>query len=325
MIEKVKFFWETPTDPELIRQAAVSAYGMEENPDKWHSLWRWRFEDNPLSDRIHAAYIFENGKIACFYAISPLTLIDGGRPIKAGLAIWGFTHPEFQGKGYYSLMYQATQSKLADLGFDCLLAFDNHNSHYPEVKYLGWKDIGLLTTFSLDCRIMSKPCDLLPGQNVTWVDLSDELLSTLASFRTNDARFHIERGFDCLKWRLLDNPINSYRALVLSQDNAEIAAIAYKRYGSSEIDIMESFFREDDESGRFDSTRILLSELAKTEGISQLNIWSQLLSSEHLLLEKIGFIERYFSSYFVCHPMRLSTDILDLGNWHYRFIDSDVY
>lgn len=326
MISKVRFCWEDSVDPIQVHKAWEKAFERRIEIQQWNALWKWRFADCPLNDRIYAAYISEHGRVACFYAISPLTILrDDRSTLKAGLAVWGFTHPDFQGKGYYSEMYQSTQNKLGELGFDCLLAFDNHNSHYPEVKYLGWRDIGLLTTFSLDCKNIMKHCSLKPGQIIADVDLSEPLLRSLTSFHTNGARFHIERGYAYLKWRLLDNPINTYRAMVFNQDNTVIAAIIYKRYGSSELDIMESFFRDEGESEMLDCYRILLSGLAKSEGISQLNIWSQLRSSEHLFLEKLGFKERCFSTYFICHPMKLANDILDISNWHYRFIDSDVY
>ena len=107
-----------------------------------------------------------------------------------------------------------------------------------------------------------KHCSLKPGQIIADVDLSEDLLHTLTSFHTNEARFHIERDYAYLKWRLLDNPINTYRAMVLTQDNTVIAAIIYKRYGSSELDLMESFFRAVGESEMFDSYCILLSGLA---------------------------------------------------------------
>lgn len=325
MSANVKFFWETPIDPVLVKSAWEKAFFQEVGTKFWKDQWNWRYCNNPISKRVYAAYILYNDVVASFVAFCPVIIKQRENYMKAALGVSGFTHPDRQGKGYYSHMYRALIDQMSGDGFEALIGFDNHNSHYPEVKYLGWRDIGLLTTFSLDCINIKKiTCDT-SDKNISDVELSDGLLNTLAGFYTNNAQFHIERSFEYLKWRLMDNPINSYRAMVLTRDNAVIAAIIYKRYGSSELDIMESFFREEGESEMFDSYCILLSGLAKSEGISQLNIWSQLRSSEHLFLEKIGFTERGFSTYFVCRPLSVSNKILDIRNWHYRFMDSDVY
>lgn len=325
MKPKVRFYWEEQIDPELIRQAAVAAYGMEDDKEKWHKLWNWRFENCHLSDRIYAAYVLEHNTVACFYAISPLTILrDDGSTLKAGLAIWGFTHPDYQGRGYYSEMYQQTQRTMADLGFDCLLAFDNHNSHYPEVKYLGWGDIGVLNNFSLACTSVKPPSTKADDAAIMDHELDAGFLQRISTFQTTTARHHIQRSFDYLKWRLLENPVNTYRARSLYRGGELLASVIYKHYLETELDIMEMFQGDLLESEVDKYLHRLIYDLAITEA-RQINLWSRLQSPEHLLLEKIGFQERCFSTYFVCNPMHMDKDILDIRNWHYRYLDSDVY
>ena len=61
------------------------------------------------------------------------------------------------------------------------------------------------------------------------------------------------------------------------------------------------------------------------KGIKKINMWSNLNSEEHLMLEKIGFIECQFNAYFVYYPINIIFNNIDIKDMHYRFIDSDVY
>jgi hypothetical protein len=56
-----------------------------------------------------------------------------------------------------------------------------------------------------------------------------------------------------------------------------------------------------------------------------LNIWSNLYDDEHLYLEKIGFQESVFNTYFGFIPFNDSKEFFDIKNWHFRLYDSDVF
>ncbi|GAB1467588.1 hypothetical protein MASR2M64_02620 [Candidatus Cloacimonadota bacterium] len=325
MAPNVRYFWDEPIDHELIRKSATAAFSFDDDKVKWDKLWDWRYVNNPLSDKVYAAYIMEDETVACFYAISPIPILTKDNSvINAGLAVTGFTHPDFQGRGYYSELYNQTQKVLADMGFACLLAFDNHNSHYPEVKYLNWRDIGVLTNFSLNCDNIKPLTNRHTDIKIVKQELSDELLRELSTFHTNSAQFSVQRSFKYLKWRLMENPINKYQARVLYAGTDMLACAIYKMYGDTGCDIMEMFYRCNIDTEIHEFAYLLMHDLAVRER-KQINMWSQLQSAEHLFLEKIGFEERCFSTYFVCNTMQIGHEILDIRNWHYRFMDSDVY
>ncbi len=325
MSTEVKLYWENPIEPDLIRTAFIKAFRRDCPLDEWTKLWQWRYLANPLSDGVHAAYIMDHGQVACFYAVSPMPLKCGNEKVlKAGLAVMGFSHPDFQGKGYYSRLYNHTQLVLKDLGFDCLLAFDNHNSHYPEVKYLNWRDIGILSNFALDKNELRPLKTCSEEYVVNRQELSLELLERLAKMNSNPAQYSIIRSFEYLKWRLYDNPVNQYYAITLLKGTDILACVLYKHFGDDFVDVMEIFYKDYDENNCFGYAHQLFRDLAVNSRQS-INIWSNLQTAEHLAFEKLGFKEGSFSTYFVCNPLSMDKEILDIRKWHYRFMDSDVY
>ena len=56
-----------------------------------------------------------------------------------------------------------------------------------------------------------------------------------------------------------------------------------------------------------------------------INMWCNTLSNEHFNLEKQGFQETVFNSYFGVVPFYKNKSLIDYEKWHYRFIDSDIF
>jgi hypothetical protein len=145
-LEQVKFFWEEPVDLSLIAASWEAAFRRPFNAGEWD----WRFGNQPLDNRILAAYILKDGKVACFVAHTPVEAVSQENALlKAGLMLMGFTHPDYQGRGLFTQMSRIN-SKLASLGFDFIFAFANNNSHYTNSRNLNWQDIGILTCFTLN-------------------------------------------------------------------------------------------------------------------------------------------------------------------------------
>jgi|GEM_PF-983981 len=322
MSGKVKFFWEEPIEVKQILEPAIRAYDNKPDLGVMQKLWSWRFANCPLNDRVYAAYIMENSQVASFYAVSPIGIRAKGQTLKAGLAVWGFTNPDFMGKGYYSQLYNEAQERLKAEGFGCLLAFDNHNSHYPEVKYLGWRDIGVLSQFSLNLSSDFKERADGRSHKIEHLPLSDANLQAVCDCFAASERVQVERSLPFLSWRLRDNPLHNYKLMGISSGQGALYVI-YKEYSGNEIDIMEMVHTD---LGLEAASR-LRPALAywRDLGCRKVNLWSNLFSEEHLQLEKLGFQEAGFSAYFVHRNLSGDFDLSSFRDWHVRFLDSDVY
>ncbi len=322
MGSEVRFFWEDPIDILLIKAAWEKAFKKKVTDAYWKDLWNWRFVNNPLADRTDAAYIISWDDVASFVAFSPLYIRQGNLRIKAALGNIGFTHPDHQGKGLYSRIYNALIDKMISEKYQMLIGFDNHNSHYPEVKYLGWKDINVLNYFSAELGSLPQQSDTSSGLSISHMPLSDDNIQAVYDCFSKLKKTHIERSHSYLEWRVRDNPKYDYKLIVIS-DGFGAMYVIYKEFEGKEIDIMEMIHADQ----RLVVGNNLLPALHywRDLGYQKVNLWSNLFSEEHLQLEKLGFREAGFSTYFVHRKLAGDFDVSSARNWHVRFLDSDVF
>ncbi|MDD3235127.1 MAG: GNAT family N-acetyltransferase [Candidatus Cloacimonetes bacterium] len=322
---EIKYFWENPVDLSLIREAWEAAFSRVLPVSTWEKVWIWRFQANPACEQALAAYILEDDRIACFYAVSPMTIMHpDGSKIKSGLMNMGFTHPEFQGRGYYLELNVRMHERLKSMGYECLFGFANHNSHYSYRKHLNWQDLSLLTNFQL-LKNTVKSGLLKNGEYQTDdIELNETVVDSMGSCFVTEERYHIQRSAAFLKWRLIENPTQKYLCLTTFRSGDILAYTVYKRFGRNEVDIMEIFYTTIGLTAYKEILASIMSCLL-SKGINSINIWSNLFSDEHLELEKMGFREHNVSTHFGVIDFSGRKDISLISNWHYRFIDSDVY
>lgn len=322
---EVKFFWQDPVSTEIIRISWRAAFGKSVDDELWEKKWNWRFLNNPLSKQPLAAYVWENGEIASYYAISPLLLVTPeGHQVKSGLMNMGFTHPKYQGLGYYLELNKKMHIELQNQGFEAIFGFSNHNSHYSYRKYLGWNDISLLTNFQLQAHQLKATHFNGVNYHTTIQVMDCDWAMKLGSFVVTNNKYHSERSKEFLIWRFIENPNYNYECIGVYDGHDLLACAVFKVYNDNEVDILEIFYKK---VSYIQDEQILLSVFLTIldKKYVKINIWSNLFSNEHLLLEKIGFIEREAVTYFGVIDFKGSENITDITQWHYRFIDSDLY
>lgn len=318
MIE-LKTYNDKPLSVDLIRSTFEASF-KQKFDDQY---WKWRFLTNPVSSKIYIAYILDGSTLAAYYAVSPVIISDGNQQYKFALSNMTMTHPDHQGKGYFKQLAAKLYDELKADGFDGIVGFANHNSHYGFKTHLGWKDLSALMLFQSDKN--SSTIQTLKSVSFVDSELNAESLSKLQNFKcTHAGKLRFNRNTEWLKWRLIDIPNKKYRVLFQVENNNTVAATVYKVYGT-EIDVME----------HFNTAEITESEKLRIEysiGFFQnqykgvINLWSNIHDQEHLVLEKLGFKETSFSTYFGIIPFTERSEALtNFSKWHFRFIDSDVF
>jgi GNAT superfamily N-acetyltransferase len=294
-----------------------------QNFDK--EYWEWRFLSNPNSQETLISYIEEDNILLAYYAVTPMKIeIKGKGTFKVALSNMTMTHPEHQGKGYFKKLAKALYSELDGKGYIGVYGFANQNSHYGFRKYLNWQDLSVLNNFGVnngDFRSFLLSSTKKP--EISTSELSIDCLKKINSFSFTEKPVLISRDFKNLKWRFYDNPSNQYYSLNIKVESTELIVI-YKKYMNS-VDVMEVFYNSDNEELKYFSLMKGFEYLFKN-GFERINIWSNLYSFEHLILEKFGFKKEGFSTYFGFIPLKDKfEELLDVKNWHFRFTDSDVY
>lgn len=313
-------YYNKPLESKLILDTFRESYGV----DMDYKVFEWRFLNNPVTDKVYINYIKLNGVLASYYAVSPINLLIDGQTYKIALSNMTMTHPDHQGKGYFKMLANDLYSKLKEDGFIGVFGFANQNSHYGFRKNLGWVDLTGLNSFSVDKNEFRK--NLLNNSegviftesaiDATHIQKSNELICS-------DKKIVPDRSENFLSWRLLKNPTNQYQTLLIHSEN-ELQDIIFFKFYNGSIDIIEYFFNEKNENSTLDNLIKGIHFLINKYNCD-INIWSNLHSDEHLILEKFGFKENNFLTYFGVIPFTHKKDLMEIKNWHYRFIDSDVF
>jgi hypothetical protein len=319
MIE-ICYYYDKPIESNLILDTFQKSYGKEMD----FKTFEWRFLNNPFAGKVYINYIKSNDILAAYYAVSPVKIWIDGQSFLIALSNMTMTHPEHQGKGYFKLLANDLYSKLKEDGFIGVFGFANQNSHYGFRKNLEWIDLAGLNGFSLDGKDFNtalvknnKEFIFEDSQiNISHIQKADKL-------RCSNQMIIPDRSEIFLSWRLKYHPTNKYQALLIETKNDLRGILFYKFYNGS-IDIMEYFYNISDEFATFDTLINGISFLLNKYSFN-VNIWSNLHSDEHLILEKFGFKENNFLTYFGVIPFTHKKELMEIKNWHYRFIDSDIF
>jgi hypothetical protein len=289
-----------------------------------YKIWEWRFLNNPVTDKVYINYIKLNGVLASYYAVSPVNLLIDGQTYKIALSNMTMTHPDHQGKGYFKMLANDLYSKLKEDGFIGVFGFANQNSHYGFRKNLGWIDLAGLNSFSADKNEFRKNL-LIDKEEIIYTESAIDAthIHNAEELIFSDQKIVPDRSESFLSWRLLRNPVNQYQTLLIHVEN-ELQGIIFFKFYNGSIDIMEYFFHKKNENNTHDNLIKGIHFLINRYNCN-INIWSNLHSDEHLILEKFGFKENNFLTYFGVIPFTHKKELMEIKNWHYRFIDSDVF
>jgi len=286
--------------------------------------WKWRFISNPNSNQTYIVYALDDNKLVAYYAVSPMKLVNRFNNTVENIALSNMTmtHPNYQGKGLFTKLATRLFEILKKDNFIGVYGFANSNSHYGFRKNLGWKDISILNIFKLkqgDFRHFL----LKSNDNTTILTKKvDEInIDFINKFSQTELSLFLLIDKQNYTWRFNKIQNKQYYALEVYVDNDIEGVIVYKVY-NSEVDIMEIWSREINKKND-----ILLEGIKYfyDNSFGEVNIWSNIHTTEHLILEKFGFKETEFNTYFGIIPFVNDTKYLELQNWHYRFIDSDIF
>ena len=320
-MKKIQLYFKKELSLKQINDTFIKSFNQKFNLE----YWKWRFLQNPNNKKIYISYVIENDILASYYAVSPCTIYLNGIKHKIALSNMTMTHPDYQGKGYFKQVALGLYSKLKEDGFIGVYGFANKNSHYGFRKYLNWHDLAAINTFQV--KQDSFRYFLLKMKDEFDFEvqkIADNKLDFIDNMVINKSIINLSRDKKNIRWRLSDNPDNKYFVLNIIKENQISGTLLFKYFNTEEVDIMEFFIDQNVYNIKSEIIGAGINYLLKDKA-KKINIWSNLHSSEHLYLEKLGFNEKDFNTYFGVIPFVSDSILLDVKNWHYRFFDSDVY
>ena len=183
------------TDGLEIRPAGVSADQLEAysallsqvfgaSPKFTPQAIAWRYRDNPAG-QVVGADAWAGGTLAAHYVTCPMRARVEGRPLKGLLSLNTATHPDFQGRGLFTRLAQATYDAGAAQGYDFVIGVANAQSTPGFLRKLGFQHVA-----PLEAGVLTRPPRRFTPAPVGFAGAWDA---------------------ETLAWRLL-NPATDYRA-----------------------------------------------------------------------------------------------------------------
>lgn len=321
--EKTMYRIATYTDQPLALELILDLFKASFCKDLNLDYWRWRFLNNPADPKPRIVYAIDGDSLAAYYAVSPVRCYIAGKTSRIALSNMTMTHPNHQGKGLFKELATRLYAELSQDNYQCVFGFANANSHYGFRKNLGWKDLSLLTLITHTHPERLKGFSV-PGIESECAPITNDDIEMMASMVSARNCVVPSRDQDILQWRFAQNPVNQYRVAWAKRGTQPLCIVVYKMFQGG-ADIMECFYHHD----HFGSESLFHSTLSSIilDGAETLSIWSNLHSEEHLSLEKMGFLETEFITYFGMIPLSPTAppELHHYANWHYRFLDSDVF
>jgi GNAT superfamily N-acetyltransferase len=98
----------------------------------------WRYRDNPAG-QVVGADAWAGERLAAHYVTCPLTAMVEGVPRRGLLSLNTATHPDFQGRGLFTRLAEATYAAGAAAGYDFVIGVANANSTPGFERKLGFQ------------------------------------------------------------------------------------------------------------------------------------------------------------------------------------------
>jgi GNAT superfamily N-acetyltransferase len=126
----------------------------------------WRYRDNPAG-AVVGFDAWSGDALAAHYVACPMFAVIEGRPVRGLLSLNTATAPDFQGKGLFARLAEATYAKAADAGFQFVVGFANANSTPGFLRKLAFQKVRALQA-GLMPRAPRRLAEQPPQFNVDW-------------------------------------------------------------------------------------------------------------------------------------------------------------
>lgn len=296
-----------------------------------YSFWQWRFEKNPFVLKPMISLMWEKEILAGHYAVSGTEISIDGKIHLFSLSGTTMTSPGFEGKGIFSSLALDLYDRIAkDPCVTGVMGFPNQKSHYALVKKIHWKDVNILTNFSISG--VKAGLRTIPGMQL--ITRFDERHADFIDQSIGDLGFSVfvNRSDAYLNWRYLDCPVQDYDCFEYV-DNNEIKGIiitksfdSFQQAAHKEADLMEIFCAPDEEIIKDLLAGVGYFYTSKGISILQINTWISIMDARYLIMEKLGFSNSAPLTFFCAKSFIPGTDqVYDYRNWYLSPGDSDVF
>ena len=103
----------------------------------------WRYRDNPAGEVV-GADAWDGDRLAAHYVTCPVEALIDGRVVKGLLSLNTATDPDYQGRGLFTRLAEASYAQGTAAGYQFVIGVANANSTPGFLRKLAFQDVGRL-------------------------------------------------------------------------------------------------------------------------------------------------------------------------------------
>ncbi len=308
--------WQ-PGDETAILELFQASFGRKLAPE----FWEWRFRDHPAGDPL-IMLAWQGDRLAAHYGASQAPLWCDGEVVPAALSMTTMTHPNDRGKGLVEAVGEALYETLRSADYAAVWGFPNAMINATRRRKLAWVPVDDVPTLSMNvaaARTVPHDCAI----QVQTVGAIDARFGTLQkALAQPDTRAGL-RDTRLLKWRIDDNPVNTYTRYIIQAGEGIAAYAITKSFGDQAIDVIDLQAADD---SHVTALLAAILEQARAKSVSQLNCWCLRMDPARTAIERFGFAATAPVTYFAGRNFdRRIRDFTDSRRWRLSMMDSDLY
>ncbi len=206
----------------------------ETSSPKTVDYWVWKHINNPFGESM-VLVSDNNGQLIGVRAMMRWCMQEGVDAQYCLRAVDTVTHPDYQGRGIFSILTQKIVARAHDEGIDFIFNTPNSKS-LPGYLKLGWISLGKMT---IGISLISSMFRSVSSSQLALHDFSclDNLCKRWNALQETANHLFTPKSPAYLKWRYIDNPVVKY--FVYATPTIFLAMYTRKRKGITELRVAE--------------------------------------------------------------------------------------
>jgi GNAT superfamily N-acetyltransferase len=222
-----------PSQRDEVRGLMAEVWGEAAPPDDFD----WWYEDNPTGPRV-LSLVLDDGRVAGASGMSFFEMRLGGEERKVAFALDAAMHPDYRGRGLWSLLELHNEEEAVRAGAAAVLGFPNDVSDSILVGKLGWRELSRLRLWARPQSLRARESRLrdLAGETLDrFGDETDDVYRRAGADWGN----HMVRSASYLNWRFVDSP-RPYRILAERRAGAleGWAVVTHRRFRGHPVGVV---------------------------------------------------------------------------------------
>jgi GNAT superfamily N-acetyltransferase len=280
--------------------------------------FEWWYERNPTGPQV-LSLVVDDGRVAGASGMSHFRMRLGGEERTIAFALDAATHPDYRGRGLWSILERHNEDACAQAGAAAVLGFTNPVAGPILVGKLGWRDLARLRLWARPLSLRATESELRDGGGET-LDRFDDEAEDVYRRASSDWAAHLVRSADYLNWRFAESP-RPYRILAERRGGRleGWVVVTHKRFQGRAVGAVADLVAVDG-----GAARSLLRRAARS--VRGQALVALVNRPDRASFLAAGFVPSHKTIRFIGKPLAEGVELpAERNAWHLALGDADIF